>query len=274
MIESGNETMRRLRFEDVQAALQLSAQAGWNQTEEDWCTLLELSPEGCLVMEVDGRLAATATLLCYGRRLAWIGMVLTKLEYQRRGFAKTLLAIALERAEKMGIETIKLDATEQGRPLYERFGFRVEREIERWSRTGDDVEPLPAGPASADKPWYGSDSSIFGADRSQLLDRLAHRNPPISISNSYLFSRPGRVTAYLGPCISEDPGIARRMIEECLQGTSCGWSWDLFPENRAAVEMACDLGFYAQRHLVRMARGKKLRVRESAIYAIAGFEFG
>src|ERR1035438_3286040 len=83
MIESGNETMRRLRVEDVQAALQLSAQAGWNQTEEDWYTLLELSPEGCLVMEVDGGLAATTTLLCYGRRLAWIGMVLKVDEISR-----------------------------------------------------------------------------------------------------------------------------------------------------------------------------------------------
>ena len=274
MIDSDRETMRRLRVEDIPAALQISAQAGWNQTEEDWRTLLELSPDGCLAMEVDGHLAATTTLLCYGCRLAWIGMVLTKGEYQRRGLARTLLANALERAEMMGIETIKLDATEQGRPLYERFGFRVEREIERWSRTGDNGAPLPASLASAGKPWHDLDSAIFGADRSQLLDTLARRNPPVAISNSYLFSRPGRVTSYLGPYISEDPGTARRMIEECIQSASCGWSWDLFPENRDAVEIARDFGFSAQRHLVRMARGRELRGKQNAIYAIAGFELG
>jgi len=76
MIEAGAEKLRRLRAEDIPAAAQLSAQAGWNQTEEDWRTLLELSPEGCLGVEVDGNLAATTTLLCYGRRLAWIGMAL------------------------------------------------------------------------------------------------------------------------------------------------------------------------------------------------------
>src|SRR2546423_5714849 len=130
------ETLRSMRAEDVPAAFNLSAQAGWNQTEEDWRTLLELAPKTCLAIEVDGQLAATTTLLCYGRRLAWIGMVLTKAPYQRHGFARRLLAHALEIADKMGIATIKLDATDQGQPLYESLGFRNEQEIERWARPG------------------------------------------------------------------------------------------------------------------------------------------
>jgi GNAT superfamily N-acetyltransferase len=263
-----------LRADDIPSAARLSAQAGWNQTEEDWRTLLELSPEGCLAIEADGQLAATTTLLCYGRRLAWIGMVLTKAEYQRRGFARMLLAHALELADKMGIATIKLDATDQGQPLYERLGFRSEQETERWSRPGETAATLPVGRTSVEEPWQELDSLVFGADRSQLLARLAQLNSPRSISQSYLFSRLGRVSAYLGPCISENPGTARRMVEECLQNTRSGWSWDLFPRNQDAVALARDLGFSPKRHLVRMARGKELREMENAIYAIAGFELG
>jgi ribosomal protein S18 acetylase RimI-like enzyme len=274
MTGAGSEKLRRLCAEDISAAAQLSAQAGWNQTAEDWGTLLELSPEGCLAIEVEGHLAATTTLLCYGRRLAWIGMVLTKTEYQRRGFARKLLAHTLESADKMGIETIKLDATDQGQPLYERLGFRSEQEIERWSRPGGNDAQLPAGRTSGEEPWRDLDSLVFGADRSQLLERLAQLNPPRSISRSYLFSRAGRVTAYLGPCVSENPRTARRMIEECIQNTSRAWSWDLFPRNRDAVVLARNLGFSPKRHLVRMARGKDLREKENAIYAIAGFELG
>ncbi|HEY6765775.1 MAG TPA: GNAT family N-acetyltransferase [Candidatus Sulfotelmatobacter sp.] len=274
MTEAGSEKLRRLRAEDIPPAAQLSAQAGWNQTEEDWRTLLELSPEGCLAIEVDGHLAATTTLLCYGRRLAWIGMVLTKAEYQRRGFARMLLAHALESADKMGVATIKVDATDQGQPLYESLGFRREQEIERWSRAGKNTAQLPAGQTSAEEPWRDLESLVFGADRSQLLERLARLNPPRSISKSFLFSRLGRVSAYLGPCISENRGTARRMIEECVQNTRCGWSWDLFPRNQDAVALARDLGFSPQRHLARMARGKELCEKESAIYAIAGFELG
>jgi ribosomal protein S18 acetylase RimI-like enzyme len=274
MTEAGIEKLRRLRAEDIPPAAQLSAQAGWNQAEDDWRTLLELSPEGCLAIEVDGHLAATTTLLCYGRKLAWIGMVLTKAEYQRRGFARRLLARALEIADNMGIATIKLDATDQGQPLYESLGFRNEREIERWSRPGENAAQLPVGRTSVAEPWRELDSEVFGADRSQLLARLAQLNPARSISQSYLFSRPGRVSAYLGPCISENPGAARRMTEECVQNTRSGWSWDLFPRNQDAVALARDLGFSPQRHLVRMARGEELREKENAIYAIAGFELG
>ena len=274
MTESSSEKMRRLHAEDIPAATQLSAQVGWNQTEEDWHTLLQLSPDGCLAMEVDSHLAATTTLLCYGRRLAWIGMVLTSHEYRRRGLARKLLTNALEQADKRGIETIKLDATEQGQPLYERFGFRSEQETERWSRPGGLTSQLPAARTSVEEPWRDSDSLVFGADRSQLLERLAQLNPPRSISQSYLFSRLGRVTAYVGPCVSKHPETARRMIEDCVRNTKCGWSWDLFPRNRNAVALARNLGFSPQRHLVRMARGNELREKENAIYAIAGFELG
>lgn len=267
------ETMRTMRAEDVPAAFQLSAQAGWNQTEEDWRTLLELASETCLAIEVNGQLAATTTLLCYGRRLAWLGMVLTKPEFQRRGFARKLLRGALKRADEMAIETIKLDATEQGQPLYGEFGFRREEEIVRRSRPNSGSEQLPAVRSSASL-WRQVDASYFGADRLTLLERLAERNPPAVREQSYLFSRPGRASAYLGPCVSDNPEEARSMILACVENSRCSWYWDLFPRNQRAVAIASELGFTPQRRLLRMARGKELSEKRDAIYAIAGFELG
>jgi GNAT superfamily N-acetyltransferase len=264
---------RWLRSEDISAAFELSAQAGWNQTEDDWHLLLELAPESCRTIEIDGKLAATTTLLCYGRRLGWLGMVLTGQEYRRRGLARRLLTKTLEQADHMGVQTVKLDATEQGRPLYEQFGFRYEQEIERWIRAGDDAQLLPSHP-HPEKAWHDSDSLVFGTDRTQLLEKLAQRSSPISRSRSYLFARKGRVTAYLGPCVSEDSTTARFLVQQATQDTHCGWSWDLLPQNLDAVAAAGDLGFRRQRRLVRMARGKDLRGKDDTIYAIAGFELG
>jgi GNAT superfamily N-acetyltransferase len=268
-----HEILRTMRVEDVPAAFQLSAQAGWNQTEEDWRTLLALAPETCVAIEIDGQLAATTTLLCYGRRLGWIGMVLTRLEFQRRGFAKKLFGEALKRADVMEIETIKLDATKQGQPLYEQFGFRGEEEIVRWSRQNSGTEPLSVV-RSSPPVWRQLDANYFGADRVSLLERLAKRNPPAAHEQSYLFSRPGRTNAYLGPCVSDNPEDARSLISACVQNSQCSWYWDLFPGNRQAASIAHDLGFTPQRHLLRMARGKELREERDAIYAIAGFELG
>jgi GNAT superfamily N-acetyltransferase len=263
---------RLLRSEDIMAALELSMHAGWNQTEDDWQTLLDLAPEGSWAVEMDGKLAATTTLLCYGRRLGWIGMVLTSQEYQRRGLARRLLTKVLAQADDIGIETVKLDATEQGRPLYEKFGFRCEQEIERWSRTRAGAPRLPFRPNS-EEVWRDSDVIVFGADRSPLLEQLAQRNPPVSQSQSYLFARKGRVTAHLGPCVGTEAAAARSIIERSI-GDMGSWSWDLLPRNREAVGVARDLGFSPQRRLIRMVRGKELRGKETAVYATAGFELG
>ena len=264
---------RALRIDDVPAAFQLSAEAGWNQTEEDWRTLLKLAPATCLAIEIDGELAATTTLLCYRQRLAWLGMVLTKKKFQRRGLAKTLLRQTLERADQMGIETIRLDATDQGQPLYEQVGFQGEQVIERWSRPGTNAAAF-SGTDSTSTIWREHDLKYFGADRLALLDRLAARGPVWTLGQSYLFARAGRFSPYLGPCAGNDPNAARELIKQCVKHDSGSWTWDLFPANPDAVGIAKDLGFTPQRRLLRMARGKDLPENTNAIYAIAGFELG
>ena len=270
--------LRRLIASDIPAAVGLSEQAGWNQTGDDWRLLIDLAPDGCLAIEVDGELAATTTLLCYGRRLAWIGMVLTKMSYRGRGLARRLLTQALTYADQMRIETVKLDATDQGRPLYERMGFRCEQAVERWSRPGSSHTSSSTAPVEEPpvKDWRVADHRAFGADRSELLERLARRSqPPLVIEGSYLLTRPGRQTRYLGPSVCKTPGTARTLTERALgMAVSDSWSWDLLPRNLNAVAIAQDLGFAPARHLQRMARGKGLRAKEDTIYAIAGFELG
>jgi predicted GNAT family N-acyltransferase len=257
--------------------MQLSTEAGWNQTTEDWRTLIELTPEGCLAIEVDGELGATTTLLCYGQRLAWIGMVLTRIRHRGRGFARCLITQALGCADQMQIETVKLDATDQGRPLYEKLGFRYEQAVERWCRAGDIGH---AGVTVTDQQasrddWQDVDLGAFGADRSELLLKLARRNPPLLLGNSYLFIRPGRLTWHLGPCVCQASESARILIERALRTPSPGgWSWDLLRANAHAVALARALDFTPKRHLTRMVRGKEQRANEEATYAIAGFELG
>jgi GNAT superfamily N-acetyltransferase len=271
--------LRTLVGTDIPSAFELSQEAGWNQTVEDWRLLIDIAAENCLAIDVDGELAATTTLFSYGRRLGWIGMVLTRSSYRRRGFAGRLLKEALTRADRMGIETLKLDATDQGRPLYEKMGFRFEQPIERWTRprSGDVPETIVAEndvPVAGD--WEGTDRTAFGAERFDLLRRLQKRaRPAFFRRSSYLLAREGSRTAYLGPCVGESPDIARSFIERALKAKSdSSWSWDILLRNTTAVAIAKDLGFVPTRQLQRMVRGTDLHSKEELIYAIAGFELG
>jgi GNAT superfamily N-acetyltransferase len=252
----------------------------WNQTAEDWQAVLTLNPESCFATEIGGALAATTTLHCYERGLGWIGMVLARPEFRRQGIARRLLRRVLDWAGETGIETVKLDATDQGQPLYESLGFRAERTVERWWRPGVVANshagriPTAIVPYS-EESWREYDREAFGADRSQVLRLLAQRGRSFATEGAYLCSRPGRVSSYLGPCVARNRESVRILIEQCIHTIpAASWAWDLFPENRNAVEISAGPGFSRQRQLLRMVRGKDLLEKPEWIYAIAGFELG
>lgn len=55
----------------------------------------------------------------------------TASEYRRQGIVFHTLDLLVKDARKQGISQITLEATEMGRPLYERYGFvKMEDEME------------------------------------------------------------------------------------------------------------------------------------------------
>jgi len=267
--------LRLLHAADLASAMELSRLAGWNQTIDDWQTLLRLDPQGCFGIEVDDRIVATTTLLCYGRRLAWIGMVLTMPEYRRMGFAQRLVQAALERSAALKIESVGLDATPEGQPLYERLGFKTEQIVERWYHEGRRTQS-PDKPNSLSAQYSPeTDLEAFGADRAVLLRELALRNPPNTVAGAYCFSRNGARSSYLGPCVAQEQKAARLVIEQCLRGSpESGWYWDLLSKNMNAFEIAKEFRFVPQRRLERMVFGNSFSKNDHMVYAIAGFELG
>ena len=274
----GQMEIRLLQGSDVESAMRLSEAAGWNQTRGDWERLLELAPPGCFGIDVDGTLAATTTAVCYGRRLAWIGMVLTLPEFRGRGLARRLMRHALDFLDRTAVEWVKLDATDMGRPLYAKLGFKDDGRIERWHR--------PAGPAP---PYQGErtrannfslDVEGVGTDRSGLLAALEPSGSLRLDGDGFAMARPGRLAAYFGPCEARHREAIRPAVDWFLdRHAKTDAFWDLFPANEAAVQEAMAAGFSSKRVLTRMVK----RLRSDAvplvenrelIYAAAGFEFG
>jgi ribosomal protein S18 acetylase RimI-like enzyme len=266
--------VRALLPNDIPAAAELSTLAGWNQTEWDWQMLLDISPEGCFAIEYEGRLAATTVVTCYGQELAWLGMVLTHPGCRRRGFARRLLEHALEFADRQNVQSVKLDATDQGQPLYESLGFRVEQEVQRWSGQGRDPARIDTAGASGTAQIRAADRKAFGADRSRLLKALAGWQSPVVLGEDYLFWRPGVSAGYIGPCVADDAESARTLIAQCAGGDGARWFWDLLPANEGATALAAGFGFRVERKLMRMLRGREIRGNDAKIYALAGLEFG
>jgi len=265
--------LRLMNHSDIADACELSMGAGWNQTREDWQMLLEVAPDACFGIEVGGRLVSSTTLLCYERILGWVGMVLTRAEYRGRGFARRLLKHTLDYADSLGIQTLKLDATDQGKPLYEQVGFSTEQPIERWNLAAH-KHSIASGSAGNFKV-HQLDRVAFAADRSKLIAKHALRSAVVHREDGFLMARPGRWANYVGPCIASAAATAEEMIGTALRSTGdASWYWDLLPANKEATRLAHEMGFVKQRALTRMARGNPLRGRDELVFAVAGFELG
>ena len=103
--------IRLITREDIPACMRLKEAAGWNQTAQDWENLLALEPQGCWVYKIDGVVAGSTTAVCYGRDMAWIGMVLVQPEYRGQGIARKLMRRALHEARRHGYGPAALRAT-------------------------------------------------------------------------------------------------------------------------------------------------------------------
>ena len=268
--------VRRLTPADIPAAMRLKEAAGWNQTAEDWRNVLALAPEGCFGIDCDGTLRATATAVCFGRELAWIGMVLTDPAYRGRGLARGLMEHALEFLRASGVAWVKLDATDMGRPLYQSLGFHDEGTIERRLR--------PAGPAmrgDRTQKFYLDatlDREAFGADRSALLGLLAGIESASS-GAGHAMGRPGSNAAFFGPCVARSRESARDLAAWFLdRHPGEGVYWDVLAENAEAVALTREFGFERARSLVRMAlsfgSAPPLGNHDELVFATAGFEYG
>ncbi|MGH9704572.1 MAG: GNAT family N-acetyltransferase, partial [Candidatus Acidiferrales bacterium] len=124
--------IRLLNPQDIPHAMRLKDDAGWNQTALDWQRFLSANPGGCFAAEIDSRLIGTSATIIYGGKLAWIGMVVVDSAFRGQGIGTTLLNRAIDYLDSCKIPCMKLDATPQGRPLYEKFGFVAEYGLERW----------------------------------------------------------------------------------------------------------------------------------------------
>jgi len=257
--------------------MRLNDAAGWNQKEEDWKRVISLEPEGCFGLVADGVLVSTATSICYGDELAWIGMVLTDPAWRGRGFARRLMERSMEFLTGRGVAWIKLDATDMGRPLYLKLGFEDEAPVERWMAVAPDIAPaeLPAY-----EPDPALDREAFGVDRSALLASLASERTVSIPGQGFAMARPGARADYFGPCVCRSPEAARKFLMWFL-GRHAGKTvaWDILPANTEAVKLAREFGFERRRELVRMvcpgpSASRPIAHNDSYVFAIAAFEYG
>lgn len=275
--------LRQMKREDIPGGLRLSHLAGWNQTAHDWERFLVASPCGCFVFETDGQIVGTATTIIYENRFAWISMVLVDPDYRGQGIGTRLLERAVEHLDGTGIPAMKLDATPQGKPIYQKLRFVEEYEIERWMLRREAKSVTQIGPAPHIDGVLQFDRRVFGADRGTLLASLAEAAPDLTLVEQqqgevtgYAFGRHGSRADHLGPWMAADSASAQRLLDDFLTRSGRDFVFvDVVCSNAWAPRLVKARGFEFSRPLTRMFRGRNEYPGESRfVCAICGPEFG
>ena len=274
--------------EDVDAGFALSTAIGWNQSRADWRHLTTSPHVAAVGIRAPERLIASATVVRYGRALAWIGMVIVAPDRRGRGYGKAVFEAALESEQARAAEVVGLDATDLGAPLYAKYGFERIGAIDRWAGT---ARPAAGGAreivvraagreeARAVAAW---DHERSGVDRTGWFTTYLEEPGATALvaerrgrTVGYAVMRPGRTHDHLGPWVAEDDDGAQALIAFAGRRYAGRAIYVDALRSDATGELLTSLGLQVERRLQRRTLGGAASpFRSPPVRAAAGFEWG
>lgn len=269
----------RLTEADIGGVMALVAEAGWNQTAEDWRLMAGIG-DAVVLRDAGGELCASALALPYPAGFGWISMVLVAKASRRQRLATHLLADRVAWLTARDAVPI-LDATELGVPVYEQAGFAGGARLSRWQgvarRGAVPGEVRVAGPS--DRAWIGAlDAEMFGADRSRLIDDFLSRPGSIGLAlgqTGFVILREGRRATQLGPLVAASEAEAITLLDAALASLDGPVFFDLFDARTDLTAHVRTLGYERQRGFLRMSLGEMPDFDgDGRAMLIAGPEYG
>jgi predicted N-acetyltransferase YhbS len=216
--------LREMTAEDIPAGRALSREQNWPHRTSDWTYLFERGSG--VVAERDGEVVGTGLRWRYGETAARLGMIIVGAGSQGEGIGSRLMETLLE---PLGDRTVILNSTDEGMPLYRKFGFTPVGTICQHQGTAFNV-PLPdLRPDERVRPMGRTDREALieldaraaGMDRRALIDSLLDQSKGVVLDRNNeacgfaLFRRFGRGHA-VGPTIAPDLNGAKTLISHWL----------------------------------------------------------
>jgi len=250
----------RLTEADLPRCGELGVSRDWGLEATKWGLLFEVG-EVYGIEDADGRLIATTVLTRYGARFAAISMVLVADTHERQGYGTRIMRHVIDQAAGA---TVVLHATSEGRPLYEKLGFRpfgaIEAHVGRFDPTGTKPgRTQPGGPEDL-LQLARLDREVYGVHRTALLKRLPRFAERLRVLRDaegliigYGAAWRGETRLNLGPVLAPDFAGARDLIIDLADGVEDELRLDIDAEGDDLSAWACGHGLkpaYTCTHMV------------------------
>lgn len=267
--------IREMTLVDVDSVGAVTSAGGFGDRREFFGTVIAMRQCRPIVAIAEGRPIGTGLGTIHGD-VGWVGVIFVVPELRRRGIGRALTEAVCDILAGAGCRSLVLVATDLGRPLYERLGFREQTRYHMFAGNPLDVAPVPP-PGASLRPVRPSD-----LDAIEALDREAtgERRRPLIEANAgsgWLIEDEG--TAGLrGFVLPTHRGngslIAVRPIDAvCLLDLhrhlvpKDGLVWaGLVSENGPGIRLLTERGWSEWRSFPRMVRGPEPDWRPDTIW--------
>ncbi len=279
-----NQILRPMTTADIGSATEAILADEWGDRRA-WFEFATSHPE-CRVFVAeggDGAILGTGVVTFNGP-VAWIGTIWVASRARGQGIGRALTEAPIEAADDAGCRTLVLVATDAGRPLYERLGFRVQT----WYRTME-APGLAGSVASGGESGIASgangmrrfrpddleamaalDRRATGEDRRHLLTAFAGAETTMVLATGSDAPRGFVVRAPWGggATVAEEPNDAltilraRRMAAGPDRRVRAG----ILVENEAGARALADVGWTEAWRAPRLVRGEPLDWRPDHIW--------
>ncbi|WP_394139956.1 GNAT family N-acetyltransferase [Cytobacillus oceanisediminis] len=276
-----------LNQSDILGLIELSASVGWDYDEHEIGTVLS-SGKIFGHKNAQGKIVSSAASIPYDTHLASIGMVIVHEEYRGLGLGKEVTQKCVNNISKTS--SIMLIATKEGKPLYEKMGFKTVDFVHKYlcDRFTATNTVCPSGIAienfkdsdfrailEIDQAAYGDKRSLF------LCNRIKQSNQCVVVKDDrgkiigYGLSILGPINLLLGPIAAPDSKTAALILHRLAVNYPGKLRIDVPSGNDELMFFLEQSGFVkVNKPPIMVLNTSNMPARNNTLFAIASQAFG
>lgn len=257
------------RQEDVSCFLALAEDEHWICGRWEFDFLLRHFPRGCLAARVGDVPVAFITSMKY-KTSGWIGNLVVRKDQRGKGTGSILMERALQTLADAGARTVWLTASEKGKPIYERLGFRTIDMIGRWYGTGQSCGSDEPGDFSM-AGILAMDQAGWGDTRESIIAEVVELGTVTACDGGFLICQLALGGMQLGPWGASGRETAAVLLDAARRraGAEIPLYLDTPTGNSDAAVILGSRGFTERGGSLLMYWGEKPAYDPGRIYALA-----
>jgi ribosomal protein S18 acetylase RimI-like enzyme len=277
-------TIRRMRRDEVDLALDWAAAEGWNPGLNDADCFYSADPEGFFIGLLDDEPVGCISVVAYGSSFGFLGLYIVRREFRGRGFGIRLWRQGMARLEG---RNVGLDGVLLQQENYKRSGFQLIHRSARYQGTASGDGTLGPGIVPLSEVPFDEllryDRLHFPDKRSSFLKKWVGQPDSVAFGfvgdeglSGYGILRRCRLGFKMGPLFARDETIAELLFSALASGAEKGEPvfLDVPEPNRAALRLAEQHDMERIFETARMYTRGDPGLPTSKIFGVTTFELG